>query len=94
MRRRCLGLSLVELMIAMALGVLVSAGIMAVFRATADSRQAQEQLARLQEEGRFAITQIKNDLFNAEFNNTAISGGSDLSNCNNILSQADALAAA
>ncbi|WP_268990241.1 PilW family protein [Dyella monticola] len=62
MRRRCRGLSLVELMIAMALGVLVSAGIMAVFRSTADSRQAQEQLARLQEEGRFAITQIKNDL--------------------------------
>jgi hypothetical protein len=39
-------------------------------------------------------TQIKNDLFNAEFNNTPISGGSDLSNCNNILSRADALAAA
>ena len=39
-------------------------------------------------------SQIKNDLFNAEFNNTAIPGGSDLSNCTNILSQADALAAA
>jgi hypothetical protein len=37
-------------------------------------------------------TQIKNDLFNAEFNNTPISGNSDLSNCNNILTQADTLA--
>lgn len=59
---RCAGASLVELMIAMALGLLVGAGIVAVFASTADSRRAQEQLARLQEEGRFAITQIKHDL--------------------------------
>jgi len=62
MRRCCAGVSLVELMIAMALGLLVGAGIVAVFTSTSDSRLAQEQLARLQEEGRFAITQIKNDL--------------------------------
>lgn len=59
---RCRGLSLIELMIAMALGLLVSLGIVAVFTSTSNSRQAQEQLARLQEEGRFAITQISNDL--------------------------------
>lgn len=62
MRRRCRGLSLVEMMVAMALGLLVSAGIVAVFTATSASRRVQEQLALLQEEGRFAITQIKNDL--------------------------------
>ena len=62
MRRRSTGASLVELMIAMALGLLVGAGIVTVFASTSDSRRAQEQLARLQEEGRFAITQIKNDL--------------------------------
>jgi type IV pilus assembly protein PilW len=62
MKRRCLGLSLVELMIAIALGLLVSAGIVAVFTSTSNSREMQGQLARLQEEGRFAITQIKNDL--------------------------------
>lgn len=59
---RCRGLSLIELMIAMALGLVVSLGIVAVFTSTSNSRQAQEQLARLQEEGRFAITQIRNDL--------------------------------
>ena len=62
MKRRCRGLSLVELMIAMALGLVVSLGMVAVFASTSNSRQAQEQLARLQEEGRFAIAQIRNDL--------------------------------
>lgn len=62
MRRHCSGASLVELMIAMVLGLLVGSGIVAVFASTSDSRRAQEQLARLQEEGRFAMTQIKNDL--------------------------------
>jgi len=62
MMSRCKGASLVELMIAVGLGLLVSAGIVAVFVSTSHARRAQEQLARLQEEGRFVITQIKNDL--------------------------------
>ncbi|MDE3130825.1 MAG: hypothetical protein KGL16_06690, partial [Acidobacteriota bacterium] len=37
-------------------------------------------------------TQIKNSLFNAEFNDTAVSGG-ELADCNSILSQAGRLAA-
>ena len=60
--KRCAGASLTELMIAMALGLLVGAGIVAMFVSTSDSRRTQEQLARLQEEGRFAITQIRQDL--------------------------------
>ncbi len=56
------GLSLIELMIAMAVGLLVSASVIAVFMSSSNSRLAQAQLARLQEEGRFAITQIKSDL--------------------------------
>ena len=56
------GLSLIELMIAMAVGLLVSATVIAVFMSSSNSRLAQAQLARLQEEGRFAITQIKSDL--------------------------------
>lgn len=59
---RCKGASLVELMIAVSLGLLVSAGIVAVFVSTSHARRTQEQLARLQEEGRFVITQIKHDL--------------------------------
>jgi hypothetical protein len=37
-------------------------------------------------------TRIKNDLFNAEFNNTPIPGANDLKDCRSILAQADALA--
>ena len=76
MRRRCRGVSLVELMIAMVLGLLVGAGIVAVFASTSNSRRAQEQLARLQEEGRFAITQIKNDLAMAGAQYCTGTGGS------------------
>lgn len=76
MRRRCGGVSLVELMIAMVLGLLASAGIMAVFASTSNSRRAQEQLARLQEEGRFAITRIKNDLAMAGAQYCGGTGGS------------------
>jgi type IV pilus assembly protein PilW len=55
-------MSLIELMIAMLLGLLVSAGVIAVFTSSSRSGLAQEQLAHLQEEGRFAITQIRDDL--------------------------------
>ncbi|QAU23319.1 prepilin-type N-terminal cleavage/methylation domain-containing protein [Dyella sp. M7H15-1] len=56
------GLSLVELMIAVVLGLVVSAGIVTLFTASNNSDLARAQLERLQEEGRFAITQITNDL--------------------------------
>ena len=56
------GLTLIELMVAMVLGLLVAAGIVTVFASTSTSNKAQTQLARLQEEGRFAITRISSDL--------------------------------
>ena len=56
------GLTLIELMVAMVLGLLVAAGIVTVFASTSSSSKAQNQLARLQEEGRFAITRISDDL--------------------------------
>jgi type IV pilus assembly protein PilW len=56
------GLTLIELMVAMVLGLLVAAGIVTVFASTSSSNKAQTQLARLQEEGRFAITRITSDL--------------------------------
>jgi type IV pilus assembly protein PilW len=56
------GVTLVELMIAMVLGMLVAAGIITVFVSTSNSNKAQMQLARLQEEGRFAITRLSADL--------------------------------
>lgn len=60
--RRVSGLSLIELMVAMVLGLLVAAGIITVFLSTSSSNKVQTQLAQLQEEGRFAITRLVGDL--------------------------------
>ena len=60
-KRQC-GLTLIELMVAMVLGLLVAAGIVTVFASTSSSNKAQNQLARLQEEGRYAITRLSTDL--------------------------------
>jgi len=56
------GVTLIELMVAMVLGLLVAAGIVTVFASTSNSNKAQNQLARLQEEGRYAITRLGTDL--------------------------------
>ena len=69
------GLSLIELMIAMLLALVVSGSVIAVFTSSSGSRLAQEQLARLQEEGRFAITQIRDDLMLSGAQYCAGSGG-------------------
>ncbi len=49
-------------MVAMVLGLLVAGGIITVFSSTSSSSKAQTQLARLQEEGRFAISRLGGDL--------------------------------
>jgi type IV pilus assembly protein PilW len=69
------GVTLVELMIAMVLGMLVAAGIITVFISTSNSNKAQMQLARLQEEGRFAITRLSADLRMANGQYCTNSGG-------------------
>lgn len=62
MRRHQWGISLTELMIAMAMGLFVSAGIVTLFVSVSNDNSAQDQLALLQEEGRFAITQMRHDI--------------------------------
>lgn len=56
------GVTLIELMVAMVLGLLVAAGIVTVFASTSDSNKVQNQVASLQEQGRYAITRITGDL--------------------------------
>jgi type IV pilus assembly protein PilW len=73
--RREAGLTLIELMVAMVLGLLVSAGIITVFMSTSKSNRVQTQLATLQESGRFAVTRIKNDLSMANGQYCTNSGG-------------------
>ena len=69
------GLSLIELMIAMVLGLLVAAGIISVFISTSSSNRVQTQLATLQETGRFAIGRISDDLRMANGQYCTNSGG-------------------
>ncbi|PWK92847.1 PilW family protein [Fulvimonas soli] len=73
--RRQSGLTLIELMVAMVLGLIVAAGIVTVFLSTSNSNRAQTQMARLQEEGRFAVTQLKDDLRMANGQYCTNSGG-------------------
>ncbi len=69
------GFTLIELMVAMVLGLLVAAGIVTVFASTSSSNKAQNQLARLQEEGRFAISRLSTDLHMANGQYCTNSGG-------------------
>lgn len=69
------GVTLIELMVAMVLGLIVAAGIITVFLSTSSSNRAQNQMASLQEEGRFAVTRLKQDLRMANGQYCTNSGG-------------------
>ncbi|MCK9539907.1 prepilin-type N-terminal cleavage/methylation domain-containing protein [Dokdonella sp.] len=56
------GFTLLEVMIALTLGLLLSAGILTVFSGTSRTNKIQDGLARLQENGRFAIMRMTQDL--------------------------------
>lgn len=73
--RRQSGVTLIELLVAMVLGLLVAGGIVTVFTSTSSSNKAQLQLANLQEEGRFAITRLTGDLRMANGEYCSSTGG-------------------
>ena len=56
------GFSLVELMIAMFIGVILLLGLVSLFTNSSVLNQAQAGLAQLQENGRYAIARIKSDI--------------------------------
>jgi type IV pilus assembly protein PilW len=56
------GVSLIELMIALLVGLLVVGGLLQVYLSSKQGYNAQEQLARMQESGRFAMDLITTDL--------------------------------
>lgn len=72
MRQR--GLSLVELLVAMALGLLLLAGVIQVVLGSKRSYQGSVALAELQETGRFALEAIARDLRNAGFSGACTGG--------------------
>lgn len=53
------GMSLIELMIALVLGLLLIAGIIQLFTGTRTTYMANESLARVQENGRFALEMLR-----------------------------------
>lgn len=79
------GLSLIELMIAMALSLLLMLGVLQIFLSSKQTYTTNNSLSRLQESGRFAMSFITYDLRNAGYkgeclttvNNSLITNGTD-----------------
>lgn len=61
------GLSLIELMVALAIGLIILTGLVTVFDSVSNMNRVQNGLARLQENGRFAVTSIKQNLEQAGY---------------------------
>jgi len=61
------GVSLVEIMIAITVGLVLTAGVIQVFVSNKQIYRVQEALARLQENGRFAVDFLTRDLRGAGF---------------------------
>ena len=78
---RARGFSLVELMVAITLGLIILAAVSAIFVNSKRSYSTQDRLARLQENARFAMQFITRDLRMAGYSGCA----KDISNINNTL---------
>lgn len=77
-RRTQLGLSLVELMVAMALGLLLMTGVIQVFLSSRQTYAANEAMGRLQENGRFALEFIARSARLAGYTEPVYEGGKPL----------------
>ncbi len=67
MRIKQQGMSLIELMVAMGLGVFLILGVINVFLSNKDSTQVENSLARLQENGRIALDLLVSDIRDANY---------------------------
>ncbi len=63
------GFSLIELMIAMLLGLILIGGVVNIFLASSQTYRLQEAMFRVQESGRFALDMMLRDLRDAGFQN-------------------------
>jgi len=61
-KRAMLGVSLVELLIAMTLGLVLMAGMIAVFSSNKKSSELNTAMANIQENARFALSELGNDI--------------------------------
>ncbi len=67
--RKCAGLSLVELMVAMAIGLFLLGGVFHIYVTASVDRRVTEGLSRMQESGRFANEFLTRDIRMAGFTN-------------------------
>jgi len=80
-RKRQRGISLVELMIAITLSIVITAGVIQIFISNKRTYQVQEAVSRLQENGRFAAEFLADDIRMAGFMGCAgRTGGVDVTN--------------
>jgi type IV pilus assembly protein PilW len=82
-RRNARGFSVVELLVAMGLSVLLLAGVATMFASSRRSYEANDHLARIEENGRFALDSIVRDVRAAGY-----VGCSKLSDANSTLNGA------
>ncbi|MGH8398800.1 MAG: PilW family protein [Gammaproteobacteria bacterium] len=67
------GLSLIELMIAMVVGLILMAGVLSIFLSSRQSYGINSAVARIQENGRFALNFLRTDARNAGYMGCATS---------------------
>ncbi len=65
MKNKQLGFSLIELMVAMVIGLIILLGLVSLFTSSSNLNRAQSGLSVLQENGRYAMMRIKQDIENA-----------------------------
>lgn len=78
--RRQLGFTIVELMVALALGLVIATILASVFAANSQSYRVQNGLARAQEGGRFAVDFLARDIRMAGFNGSCLAREDQLTN--------------
>ncbi|MEX1032057.1 MAG: PilW family protein [Cellvibrionaceae bacterium] len=76
------GLTIIELMIAVALGVTLLAGVLQIFDANNQSGRLQTAFARVQESGRIATDMLARDIRNADYWGCAPDASGIISNLN------------
>lgn len=74
------GLTLIEIMIALVLGAFLIGGVLQIFNSSKQTYRLQENMSRMQENGRFAMDFISRDLRMADFWGCLRNGLDDISN--------------
>jgi type IV pilus assembly protein PilW len=72
------GLTLIEMMVSMTIGLIVTAAITAVFLQSRINATQEENLARTQENARYALNLLRSELLHADFVAELVDGGSGI----------------